>query len=199
MKLSKYTLYRLSVLTLFGFSAFGIWIIYCFQEVSLREALLGGQSWTLQMACGLIYGFAAAFLGLLLIQSRLMNSVTGFYKQMFAGLQLNLEDIVFYSFCAGVGEEIFFRAGLQPFFGIWPVAIFFIMIHGYLDPRNWRMMIYGIVMVFITAGMGYLFEYMGLIAAAASHFAFDLAMFFYLVFYNQTSDEGQVTSDGDKF
>ena len=185
MKLSKYTLYRLSVLTLLGFSAFGIGIIYCFQEVSLREALLGGQSWTLQMACGLIYGFGAAFLALLLIQSRLMNSVTGFYKQLFSGLQLNLEDIIFYSFCAGVGEEVFFRAGLQPFFGIWPVAIFFIMIHGYLDPRNWRMMIYGIVMVFITAGMGYLFENMGLIAAAAAHFAFDLAMFFYLVFHQR--------------
>ena len=183
--MTKELLYRLSLLTLFGFSILGILIIYNFQNISIQEALLGGEHWFLQLSYGLTYGFIAAFAALAIIRTQLLAPITSFYSSLFSSLNLTVEDVFFYSFCAGVGEEVFFRAALQPFFGIWLTALIFVAIHGYLDPRNWRMMLYGTLLVIITAGMGYLFQTVGLLAAASSHFAFDLAMFGYLIFYRK--------------
>src|SRR5690606_14751744 len=81
------------------------------------------------------------------------------------------------SLCAGIGEELFFRAGIQPFLGIWWTAILFVFIHGYLDPRNWRISIYGLVMVGIIAWFGYRFETIGIVAAMIAHAAFDFILF----------------------
>ena len=81
------------------------------------------------------------------------------------------------SFAAGVGEEILFRGAIQPFIGVWPTAIGFVAIHGYLNPMNLKMSIYGILMVVVSAGIGYLFKYEGLYAAITAHFLIDLVLF----------------------
>lgn len=181
MQVTKKTLYRLSVLTLFGFSLLGFWVISAFQEVSIAEVLIGETNFLWQLAVGFIYGFIVSLIALSLIRSHFLESVTNSYAGMFSNMDLRMEDIIFFSFCAGVGEEIFFRAALQPFMGIWITAIFFVTIHGYLNPRNWRMMLYGIILVLIVGGMGYLFAEYGIWAAAAAHFIFDVVMFRYLI------------------
>jgi len=58
--------------------------------------------------------------------------------------------------------------------GIIITAILFVAIHGYLNPRNWRISIYG---VFMTAGivlLGYLAETMGLLVAIVAHTIIDI-------------------------
>ena len=174
-------MYRLSVLTLFGFSLLGFWVISAFQEVAITEILLGKTALPWQIAIGLTYGFVTSLIALGLVKSPLLESVTDAYVRLFKGIDLKMEDILFFSFCAGVGEEIFFRAALQPLTGIWFAAIFFVMIHGYLNPFNWRITVYGLALTLIVVGMGYLFATYGIWAAAASHFVFDVVMFRHLV------------------
>jgi len=79
-----------------------------------------------------------------------------------------------------VGEEILFRGAFQPLFGLWIVAIVFVAIHGYLNLFDWKISIYGLYMVLVAAGFGYLFSGFGIIAASSAHFAFDVIMLRYL-------------------
>lgn len=208
LQITKKTLYLLSFFTLFGFSISGYWTILLFQDVPIKEFWIGKMSFAYQLGIGLAYGLLTAFLALRLIKSSFMESVTKSFMGLFAHLDLKIWDIVFFSFCAGVGEEIFFRGGLQPLvsdlisslfksfdqlpmlesinglqtaLGIWLTAIFFVLIHGYLNPKNWRMMLYGIILTLIVVGMGYLFDWYGIWAAAAAHFIFDVVMFRHLI------------------
>ncbi|MGB0839061.1 MAG: CPBP family intramembrane glutamic endopeptidase, partial [Chitinophagales bacterium] len=74
----------------------------------------------------------------------------------------------------GIGEEWFFRAGLQPYLGIWATALLFVLIHGYLDFRNRPLFICGLFLVIMSAGLGYLYEYIGLASAMIAHGVYDL-------------------------
>ena len=96
-------------------------------------------------------------------------------------MDLNLVGIIFLSLCAGIGEELFFRAGIQPFLGVWWTAVFFVLLHGYLNPKNVRISIYGLVMVGIIAGFGYLFKYCGIFSAITAHAVFDMVLFFSMI------------------
>jgi membrane protease YdiL (CAAX protease family) len=49
--------------------------------------------------------------------------------------------------------------------------------HGYLNPRDWPIALYGMLMVLVVAGMGYLYDYSGLFAAMAAHTLIDVAIF----------------------
>lgn len=185
LELDKNLLIKMSISTLVGFSVVGLAIIYGFQENSVQSVLMGGEPYIWQLLYGLTYGVIASLVALTVIRLELLEPVSSFYSKLFENIDLSFEDIVFFSFCAGVGEEIFFRAAVQPFLGVWLTAILFIALHGYLNPQNWRLMIYGLLMVIITAGMGYLFIHLGLLAAISSHFIFDVVMFSYLVFYKK--------------
>jgi len=181
LKFSKDLLFILSTSTLFGFAILGIGIVYFFQEPSVSDVIFGGKMWYLQLLYGISFGFISAFFAIGLIRTKLLEAVSTKYQEILDGLELNIQDIVYYSFCAAVGEELFFRAGVQPFIGIWITAIVFIALHGYLNPYDWRTSIYGIMMVLVTAGLGYLFRDMGLFSAICAHFIFDVVMFYYLV------------------
>ena len=86
-------------------------------------------------------------------------------------------NILFYSFCAGVGEEVLFRAGIQPLIGIWPASMLFVFLHGYINPSNISLSIYGLFLIIICSGFGYLFKFFGLTSVISAHFVYDVAMF----------------------
>lgn len=141
------------------------------------ELLKSGIAWYYQLAIGLVYGFVAAFAGWQIIKTQLLSEVRGYYGDIIKSLNLNRAEIIFISFCAGVGEEILFRGAIQYWLGIWLTAILFVAIHGYLNPKNWKLSIYGAFMTFAIAGIGYFFEYFGIISAIAAHFMIDVYLF----------------------
>lgn len=174
------------VFTLFGFSAMGIMLIYGYQEISVQDALFGGESWLWQMLIGSSYGIISALLIVLVARMELIEpSITKFFNKVFKDFHPTFEEIIFYSFCAAVGEELLFRAGIQPFLGVWLTAFLFVFIHGYLDPYDWRLSVIGILEVIFTAGMGYLFIHLGLFSAICSHFVFDVVAFSYLIYFKK--------------
>jgi membrane protease YdiL (CAAX protease family) len=134
----------------------------------------------LQLLVGLSFGFGTGMFAVFLVNLPLLKETNNFYTNLISAFNLNIQEILFISFCAGVGEEVLFRGALQPLFGLWLVAVVFVAIHGYLNPFDWKISIYGLYMVLVAAGFGYLFSGFGIIAASAAHFAFDVVMLLHL-------------------
>jgi uncharacterized protein len=170
------TVFLLGISTLILFGLAGFAIIYFFHDRTFFEILFWGEALWVQLIAGVIYGIISAFIALGIINQPFFNKEKIYYSKLFSGLNLNLPGIIFISLCAGIGEEILFRGALQPLLGLWLTSIIFVAIHGYLNPLNWRVSIYGAAMVFIIAGMGYLFETIGLISAMTAHAVFDFIL-----------------------
>ncbi len=163
--------------TLFFFGIGGILIIEWLQDRSFIEVLWQGYPLLHQFAIGLLTGLISAGFALLIIFRPFFSRQKDFYFGLITSLNLSPFGMLFLSLCAGIGEELFFRAGVQPFLGIWWTAILFVFIHGYLNPANWRITLYGIVMVIIIAWFGFLFETIGIFSAIIAHASFDFILF----------------------
>ncbi|MCW5908723.1 MAG: CPBP family intramembrane metalloprotease [Chitinophagales bacterium] len=188
---NKRRLQYLSWLTLLGMSAIGIVLIHYLQQKGVRDTMLGGKKYYLQLLAGLFFGSLAALLGVLLVNGRRFRSLRTFFEDMIGEINPSLFDILFYSFCASVGEEVLFRAGVQPLIGIWPTAVLFVLLHGYINPANINLTIYGLFLVAISAGFGYLFKFFGLFSAMVAHFVYDVSMFCVLKYaYRRNMEAG---------
>ena len=100
--------------------------------------------------------------------------------------KITILQVLFLSLCAGIGEELFFRGYLQYYWGIWITSVFFVAIHGYLNPKR-PIFFYGLFMIADIAGVGWLYEEYGFIAAATAHAMID----FILIYKMFISDAGE--------
>jgi hypothetical protein len=175
---------RLSLLagiTLIGFPLLG-WVILRFYEpdpwaVMTRSSQLLWMQILLGSFVGLLLGFGARFI----VSRPFMRDVGHKYGKLVQQLGLSIPGIWALSFCAGFGEELLFRGALQPLLGIWLTAIIFVAIHGYLNPWNLKLSVYGIFMTLAIGLLGYLTEYSGIWAAAIAHMWIDVVLFYYLL------------------
>jgi len=165
----------ISTLLFFGFG--GILLIEFVQDKPFLQVVDEGSTLSTQILAGAGVGVLAGAIALLIITRRFFKDEKDFYYGLISKLNLGYGEMVFLSLCAGIGEELFFRAGIQPLIGIWWTSVLFVLLHGYLNPKNWRISIYGVVMVGIIVGFGYLFETIGIFSAMAAHATFDMVLF----------------------
>lgn len=180
VKISRLKLFGLSLLTLLGMGGIGLLIILFAHGITLPDLLASGLPWKQQLLHGSLFGIAAAVIALGLVRTDYFSESRSFFQDFIKDLNPTFVEVVFYSLCAGVGEELLFRGGIQPWLGLWWTAILFIFLHGYLSIADVPSMLYGVLMVLVSAGLGYLMVYIGLFASIAAHFWFDLVMFAYL-------------------
>lgn len=186
MTIKKSTLYLLCLLTLIGFPALAYVVLFFFGDnYFFKDVFLSHTSIPIQLLIGALYGCTIGGLGIAIIQHKMAKPVRSMLNKVLGNVKITWLDVVYFSFCAGFGEEIFFRGALQHFAGIWPTAILFIFIHGYLSFNKGTQIFYGIFMVVIVAGMGYLDNYFGIWAAIMAHFVYDVFMFAYLTKYQK--------------
>lgn len=171
--MTRKAIFRLATLTLLSFGGLGLLIIIYFDK-SFLEILLGPVDWYLQLPVGMLFGGVAALVAWKIVSLPLLSATRSFFANLFQPLHLSWWAIIYISFCAGVGEELFFRGALQPYLGIWWTSIIFVALHGYLNPWNWRLSIYGIFMTFAIAGLGYLAQHLGLLSAMTAHTVIDI-------------------------
>lgn len=171
----KYSVYALSFLTLFGFGGLSWILLYWFNDQNLTDLIKPNQL-PLQLGAGIGFGLISAFAAKKIINSKWVQPSAQKYEAILARLHLNKTEVIVLSICAGVGEELFFRGFLQGYLGLWLTSILFVAIHGYLNPRDWRISIYGGAMVFVIVVFGLLFDHWGIIAPAMAHFVFDLVL-----------------------
>ena len=178
--LKKTILMRLALATLIGMPLIAIVADHFSETVNLQLALTGDGKFLEQLAVGALAGLAIAVGAHYLIASPLLNAVNNSYARMLGRFRLTLSEIVLISLCAGVGEEMLFRGAVQPFLGIPITSVLFVAIHGYLNPRDWRLSVYGVFMTVGIALLGYLAETRGLLSAMVGHTLIDVYLLLYM-------------------
>jgi len=174
--MKRITIFLLAVITIVVFTVLGYLIITYYSDQSFQNKLEGLVPWHLQILWGAIYGFLAAYLGWKITQTPPLRPTREFFTNLIKPMRLTLLEITFISFCAGVGEEVLFRGAIQPFLGIWLTSFIFVLIHGYINPGNWPLTIYGLYMILVVAGLGFLTIQLGLIASIAAHTVLDMVL-----------------------
>lgn len=178
--LSSNRIYSLGFITLFGFPAIAFTLNYYLQQKAPLEIFVSETAFWLQIIWGLVIGFIGGIAGLALLQTSLLKPTLIKYGHLIQSLQLNFFQVLFLSFCAGVGEEILFRGSLQHWGGPIITSIVFVAIHGYLDPRDWRITIYGLFMTSFILIVAYLYTLAGLVSSISAHFAVDVVLLYFL-------------------
>lgn len=130
-----------------------------------------------KVGIGIELGAIYAFLALLFMQAPVFETMPNRVEKIVKDMRLTIWDCVFLSLCAGIGEELLFRSGVQYYLGPLITAIFFVAIHGYLNPFNWKMSLYGLIVLPFILMISYGFITFGLWFAIAAHFAYDLVLF----------------------
>jgi membrane protease YdiL (CAAX protease family) len=192
MKSSNIRIISLALLTITLFPLLTFGVIYVFEDLPLDffiSIFKTKSSFYIEVISGVTAGIVCGILAWKFIISSFMSSVLNKYGNLIKSLQLNIPSIIFISFCAGIGEELFFRGAIQLYLGIWITAIIFIAIHGYLDPTNWKISLYGILMTIIIALLGYMTEYLGLTSAMLAHSIIDIILFYNLTYYKSTEEQ----------
>ncbi len=174
--MTKNKLFFLALITLVGFPALGYPILYFFSEQSFTQLFQSQYSIVTQVVIGSIAGTLFGYLAWQIMNLSFIRSELNKHLLMFNSTELTTPLIWFISFCAGFGEEVFFRGILQPFLGIIITAILFVAIHGYLNPKKWQISFYGIYMTIIIAIIGYMSAHLGLISAIVAHTLIDVVL-----------------------
>ena len=193
--MNKNSFLSLGFITLFGFGIAGFLVNYFFSDQVWYFPFLNRTNFFLQLAIGIPFGFISAFAGWKIVNIKKLKDGFKDYSNLLGNLDLSIHEIIFISFCAGFGEELFFRGALQQFWGIWITAIFFVAIHGYLNPKNWKLSVYGIFMTIVIAALGYGYEFFGIWTSISAHFAIDVFLLYKMV--NDEEEESTEESQED--
>lgn len=167
--------------TLIGIGGLGLLLIYFFHKAVWYAILhVSIESLLRQFITGTVYAIITLIPLVFLLERRMLDATRYFFADLMKKFTVSTPEIFLLSLCAGVGEELLFRGAIQPWIGIWPTAIIFIALHGYLNPKDRPMFIYGIVLLVVSAGFGYLLPFSGIYAAMSAHFWIDVVLMLYL-------------------
>jgi membrane protease YdiL (CAAX protease family) len=148
-----------------------------FEGVNFSEFIQLKQLKIIPIGYGLEFGIVYAFLCYLIMRSPFFDSVPTRIDQLIGQMNLKISDGLFLSLCAGVGEELLFRAGIQSYLGWIVTSVFFVALHGYLNPWNWRFSIYGLLVLPFILLISYGYYTFGLWFSIAAHFSYDAVLF----------------------
>jgi uncharacterized protein len=175
--LSKRSIYILGFITLlvFPIPAFAFW--HWKEAITLAEFLRWDEIWKPETVFGIVFGIIYAFFALLFMGAPVFESLPNRAENMVKSMRLTIWDAIFLSICAGVGEELLFRAGIQPLLGVWITSILFVAIHGYLNPMNWRISLYGLLVLPFIVLISFGYTTFGQWFSIGAHFSYDLVLF----------------------
>ena len=178
---SKRFIYYAGFITLFGLGGVGVLLLHFFHDQSFTKVFSATpQNIFLQFFIGILYAIVSSAILVYLLQKRMLDGTRYFFAKLMKKYTIGIKDILFLSFCAGVGEELLFRGAIQPWLGIWLTALLFNFLHGYLNPQDKPLFIYGTVLLIVSGGFGYLMLHSGIIAAITAHFLIDVVLMIYL-------------------
>jgi uncharacterized protein len=126
---------------------------------------------------GIEFGIIYAFFVLLIMRANIFQSIPDKIELLLQSLKLNIFDCIFLALCAGIGEELLFRAGIQQLLGPWITSVFFVSIHGYLNPFNLKKSLYGLLVLPFILLISFAYSEFGLWFCIGAHFSYDLVLF----------------------
>ncbi len=158
-------------------------IIIAVKKQSIASTFTTPALLAVQVSVGIISGLVIGVLCTILVfKIPIFSIMHKLVKKLITTYKLNLYDLILISVLAGVCEEILFRGVLQPMWGIWITSFVFILLHGYFNPFNWKLTLFGVMMFGISIILGYIYITLGLAAAISFHFSFDLIVLLLIFF-----------------
>ena len=179
MKKSK--IYLLGLITLFLFPVPSFLFLYWQKQISITHFLELETFSFYNVSFGIAVGILYALFAIMVMKTSIFRRIPLKIDELVRSLHLNLGDALFLSLCAGIGEELLFRTGVQSIFGIWPTSVFFVAIHGYFSLKEPLNNLYGLLVLPFILILGYGFESYGLWFVASAHFSYDLFLFVVLI------------------
>jgi uncharacterized protein len=155
------------------------WVITVyFRQQSFNALFTTGQTYTAQIILGLLLGIVIAVpIILILLKASLFARLRDFIRGILDQIRPTGFDMILVALLAGFGEELFFRATLQPMLGLWLTSLLFALAHTgvSLNPAKLAFAAFIFVMGLL---LGALYEQSGLIAASVMHASYDLIFLF---------------------
>jgi membrane protease YdiL (CAAX protease family) len=153
-------------------------ILYYFNATTFMiPVVIGKVNIWIQVGAGVAGGFLLSGITWLMGKWKYLNDVNFDFTLRLGIFNFSLQEILFLSFCAGVGEEIVFRGMIQPWLGILTTSFMFIALHGYMSYSSWPKVIFGLILFAVGTILGILGEYLGLLAAIVAHIIYDVIAF----------------------
>ena len=131
------------------------------------------------LSAGILFGLAMIWMTELPYFEKALER----YKNLLSSFKLTRFHVIFLSFCAGFGEEIFFRGAMQPLIGILGTAVIFVAIHGYYSYKSFKVNVFAVCLTLFILFLGWGAREYSIWHAIAGHFAYDLVL---LAYYRRT-------------
>ena len=144
------------------------------------------------IALGLGFGVLYAIFALFVMQAKVFKEMPTRVEKLVQSMNLTTLDCLFLSLCAGVGEELLFRSGVQFYLGPIITTILFVAIHGYLNPFNWRMSLYGLIVLPFILVISFALEDYGLWFCISAHFSYDFVLFYVMKTFPDEEEEDAI-------
>lgn len=175
--MNKKSIYILGFITLLVFPIPAFVGLFILEEITPSQLFQFERLSVFNVVIGLQLGIVYAFLALLFMQAPVFDKLPNRIERLIKDMKLTVFDCIFLSLCAGVGEEFLFRSGIQFYLGVLITSVFFVAIHGYLNPMNWRMSLYGLIVLPFIVLLGFGLSEFGIWFCIAAHFSYDLVLF----------------------
>ena len=175
-------------ITLLLFPLPGFYLQYFFNELSFVDFISLSDFKPVPIVYGLQFGVVYAFIAYLFMKAPFFDKVPVKVNKLVQNMKLSVVDGLFLSLCAGVGEELLFRQGIQSFTGVLITSILFVALHGYLNPFNLRFSVYGLIVLPFILLISYGLDAFGIWFCIAAHFAYDAVLFTFMIREGRSSE-----------
>lgn len=176
--LSTGKLLILSVVSVNVYVFFSMLIIRYWHKGGFNDIFLSDFTLWMQLGIGTGAGILASAIIYILIQIEPISKALSDYMifEALSKAKFSFFDRAQLSVFAGAGEEVLFRGAIQPLIGNTLTSILFIGIHGYIKIKTPGHIAFGVMMFGLSFMLGFLTEYVGLVAAITAHALYDLIM-----------------------
>ena len=168
-------------ITLLLFPVPGFYLQYYFNDTSIIEFMALDDFRIIPIVYGLQLGIVYGFLAYLFMKAPFFEKVPVKINKLVRDMKLSVLDGLFLSLCAGIGEELLFRQGIQPFTGVILTSVLFVALHGYLNPFNLRFSVYGLIVLPFIILISYGLDSFGIWFCIAAHFSYDAVLFTFML------------------
>lgn len=186
-ELSKRGIYILGIITLLVFPIPAFLYLYFVEGYSFQEFIRWEEIFRPQTILGINLGIVYALIALIFMGAPVFKKLPNRVENIVRNMRLTIWDAIFLSICAGVGEELLFRAGMQTILGPWVTSVIFVAVHGYLNPRNCRISLYGLIVLPFIFLISFGYDHFGQWFSIGAHFSYDLILFMALIADSKTT------------
>jgi len=151
--------------------------IFWWRNVTLAELFASDYGLLSQIISGVLIGAGVALaISLFEFKTQIFNELDAIGRMIFEDAKPRWWDLALISCGAGFGEELLFRGAIQPWIGIWPAAVLFMLAHGAWNLRKIEFILYSAILLFAGVGLGYLSHFVGLVSAMVAHAVYDMTV-----------------------